>query len=70
MDTTKTEGNAASQKGRIIEVDEGMIRSHLDQVLKGTVEETLNALLDEEAERLCEARRYERTPGRKDVSIR
>jgi len=67
METNKTEGDAATPSGKIIEVDEGMIRSHLDQVLKGTVEETLNALLDEEAERLCEARRYERTPDRKDT---
>jgi len=67
METNKTEGDAATPSGKIIEVDEGMIRSHLDQVLKGTVEETLNALLDEEADHLCQARRYERTSRRKDT---
>jgi len=67
MDTTREEGNTATRQGKIIEVDEGIVRSHLDKVLKGTVEETLNALLNEEAERLCQARRYERTPGRRDT---
>lgn len=32
-----------------------------------TVEETLNALLDAEADRLCGARRYERSPDRVDT---
>ncbi len=50
MESTKKEGSAATAQGKIIEVDEGIVRSHLDRVLKGTVEETLNALLDEEAE--------------------
>jgi transposase-like protein len=36
-------------------------------VVRGTVEQTLNALLEEEAERLCQARRYERTDVRKDT---
>lgn len=68
METTKTEaGEATARPGRMIEVDEGIMRSHLDKVLKGTVEETLNALLDEEVEHLCQARRYERTPTRKDT---
>jgi transposase-like protein len=31
------------------------------------VEETLNALLDAEADHLCGARKYERTEGRKDT---
>ena len=34
--------------------------------MRGTVQETLNALLDEEAERLCRAKRYERTEDRKE----
>jgi len=35
--------------------------------VKGTVQDTLNALLDEEAERLCNARKYERTEDLKDT---
>src|SRR5215470_5829638 len=33
----------------------------------GTVEETLNALLDAEADRLCNAQRYERSAARRDT---
>ena len=33
----------------------------------GSVEETLNALLDAEADRLCNARRYERSEARRDT---
>lgn len=40
---------------------------HLDKVVRGTVEETLNALLDAEADRLCQASRYERTEKRQDT---
>jgi len=33
-------------------------------VVRSTVEETLNALLDAEADHLCRAERYERTEAR------
>jgi putative transposase len=39
----------------------------LDEVVRSTVEETLNALLDVEAAHLCGPRKYERTEGRKDT---
>ena len=35
--------------------------------MRGTVEETLNALLDAEADRLCNAQRYERSEARRDT---
>lgn len=35
--------------------------------MRSTVEETLNALLDSEADQLCGARQYERSEGRKDT---
>jgi putative transposase len=34
--------------------------------VRGTVEETLNAMLEAEADRLCNAGRYERTAARRD----
>jgi putative transposase len=43
-----------------------MRQSHLDRVVRGTVEETLSALLDAEADRLCNAQRYERSEARRD----
>ena len=42
-------------------------KSHLDRVVRGSVEETLNALLDAEADRLCNAQRYERSEARRDT---
>ena len=35
----------------VIAIDDERIRSHLDRVVRGTVEEALNALLDAEAPR-------------------
>jgi putative transposase len=56
-----------SQPGNVISIDEGVIRQHLDRMVARTVEETLNALLDAEADKLCGARRYERSPDRVDT---
>jgi putative transposase len=52
---------------QVIQIDEGKIQEHLGEVVRSTVEETLNALLDAEADRLCGAERYERTEARKDT---
>jgi hypothetical protein len=49
-----------SPLGNVITIDDERIKSHLDRVVRGSVEETLNALLDAEADRLCNAQRYER----------
>src|SRR6185312_1816304 len=53
--------------GQVIQIDEARIRDHLGEMVRGTVEETLNALLDAEADRLCGAGRYERSQGRQDT---
>ena len=45
----------------MIQIDEGKIRGHVGEVVGSTVEKTLNAMLDAEADRLCQAQRYERT---------
>ncbi|MBO6614091.1 MAG: IS256 family transposase [Roseitalea sp.] len=39
----------------------------MGEMVRGTVEEALNAMLDAEADRLCGAGRYERTEGRRDT---
>jgi len=59
--------SGAKALGAVVQIDEGKIRAHLDEVVRATVEETLNALLDAEADHLCGARKYERTEGRKDT---
>lgn len=54
-------------KGSVIRVDESELRSHVEEVMRKSVEETLNGLLDAEADRLCQAKRYERTADRVDT---
>ena len=54
-----------SPLGNVITIDDERIKSHLDRVVRGSVEETLNALLDAEADRLCNAQRYERSEARR-----
>lgn len=53
--------------GQVIQIDEGRIREHLGEMVRGTEEEALNAMLDAEADALCGAARYERSEGRKDT---
>jgi len=57
----------ASVSGSVILVDEQELRGHLDEVVRTSVEETLNGLLDAEADRLFQAKRYERTADRVDT---
>ena len=53
--------------GQVIQIDEARIRDHLGEMVRGTVEETLNAMLDAEADQLCGAGRYERSQTRQDT---
>ena len=52
---------------KVIRIDENEIRGHLDKLVRDTVEETLNTLLEAEADAACNAQRYERTPDRIDT---
>jgi transposase-like protein len=54
-------------QGGIISIDEGQVKSQLNAVVRETVEQTLNSLLDAEADSLCGARRYERSDKRVDT---
>ena len=53
--------------GQVIQIDEARIRDHIGEMVRGTVEETLNAMLDAEADQLCGAGRYERSEARQDT---
>ncbi len=57
---------SSTEGSTIIQINEQQIKEHLGEIVRGTVQETLNSLLDEEASRLCNARRYERTESRRD----
>ena len=53
--------------GNIVTIDETQVRDHLGKIVRGTVEETLNGLLDAEADHICQATRYERSAKRQDT---
>lgn len=51
----------------ILQLNEGVIKKKLNEFVRQSVEDTLNALLDEEADQLTNARCYDRTVIRKDT---
>ena len=59
--------DSAKPLSKVIRIDESEIRGHLDEMVRGTVEETLNAMLDAEADEMCNAQRYEHSPDRVDT---
>ena len=54
--------NTPSPLNNVITIDDERIKNHLDRVVRGSVEETLN-----EGDRLCNAQRYERSEARRDT---
>lgn len=53
--------------GQVIKIDEEKVYEHLGELVRGSVEEALNAMLDLEADRLIGAKKYERSDTRKDT---
>jgi putative transposase len=51
---------------KIVAINENAVKNHLNELVRSTVEETLNGLLDAEADRLCQAQKHERSPERVD----
>ena len=49
---------------KIIQLNEGAIKDELKELVRGSVEETLNDLLEKEAQELTQAAKYERTEAR------
>lgn len=49
---------------KIVQLNEEIIKSELKELVRGSVEETLNDLLEKEAEALTQAAKYERTEAR------
>ena len=52
---------------KIIQLNEGVIKKELGDLVRDSVEKTLNELLDHEADRLTNAKRYERSDERTDT---
>ena len=53
--------------GKVIGIDEGRIERHVSELVRDSVEKTLNELLDAEADQLCNAPKYSRSPERTDT---
>ena len=49
---------------KIVQLNEEVIKGQLKELVRGSVEATLNELLEQEAEKLTQAARYERNEAR------
>ena len=49
---------------KIVQLNEEIIKGQLKELVRGSVEETLNELLEKESESLTQAARYERSEAR------
>ena len=49
---------------KIVQLNEEVIKGQIKELVRGSVEETLNELLEAEAEKLTQAARYERNEQR------
>jgi transposase-like protein len=67
MSHDSTAAEKGKPLGKIVSIDEGRIEAHLGEMVRQNVEEYLNSLLDAEADSLCGAGRYERSPDRVDT---
>ncbi len=54
---------------KIVQLNEEVIKGQIKELVRGSVEETLNELLEAEAEKLTQAARYERNEQRKGYRI-
>lgn len=56
-----------NQDKKLVEINAKELQEHVSEVVRGTVEETLNAMLDAEADAIVKAEKYERSPDRADT---
>ena len=63
---SSTSATADKNLSQVIKIDEARIQQHLGEMVRSSVEQTLNAMLDAEADQLCNAQRYEHTEARTD----
>ena len=60
-------GGKCGEFAEVIKIDEAKVQQHVTEVVRSSVEETLNGLLEAEADELCGAKRYERSVERLDT---
>lgn len=63
----KTIAEKRAEAKPVIAVNEAEIKSQLGQLVRQSVEDTLNGMLEAEADRLCQAARYQRNAERVDT---
>ncbi len=61
------EVNRQGLEGSMFKIDDRLVSNHLNELVVETVEQTLNGLLEAEADKLCGAERYERNAKRVDT---
>lgn len=66
VEQSRTSVQEPKDLSQIIQIDEAKISNHLGDLVRRTVEETLNGMLDAEAQELCQAGRYERSEARQN----
>jgi putative transposase len=68
MSTVQQDVSTESERNlnNVIKIDQKQIKSQLGEMVRASVEDTLNGLLDAEADRLCTAGRYEHSDARQD----
>ena len=59
-----TSTGTAKNLSNVIKINEDQFKDHLGKMVRSTVEDTLNDMLNAEADQLCNAKRYERTDAR------
>src|SRR5574344_1974349 len=64
---SRAKDKPALPMGEGIQIDQTLGQKHLSEVVRATVEEPLNAMLEAEADQLCGAKRYEHSPERVDT---
>jgi transposase-like protein len=67
MDDKKTSTVLEKDLNGVIKIDSAQINSRIDSMVRSTVEEMLNKMLDAEADKLCNAARYEHSETRTDT---
>jgi len=66
VEQSRTSTQEHDDLSQIIKIDEAKVSGHLHGLVRKTVQETLNEMLDAEAQEMCNAQRYKRTEARKD----
>ena len=66
VEQNSTSAQEPEDLSQIFTIDQAKVAGHLNGLVRQTVQETLNQMLDAEAQELCNAQRYERTEARKD----